>query len=164
MRPDNHTPFFATFALVFLLITLSVNHVRADDAEITTVEPLTMAQTSQEKPIVISTDEPETSKETEHWISYGTFRLTWYCPCKKCCGHWAGGRTASGTQPVEGKTIAVDRHQIPLGSKVKINGHVYTAEDTGSGINEDCIDIFVTSHKRAVKSGIQYAEVLVEEN
>jgi 3D (Asp-Asp-Asp) domain-containing protein len=58
-------------------------------------------------------------------------------------------KTATGTTPVEGRTIAVDRTVIPLHSLVrvecptfpKINGE-YTAEDVGGAIKGKKIDIY----------------------
>lgn len=58
-------------------------------------------------------------------------------------------KTASGTRPTEGRTIAVDRRLIPLGTKVRItcpsypqvNG-VYVAEDVGGAIKSMRIDIY----------------------
>ncbi|MNI17432.1 Gamma-DL-glutamyl hydrolase precursor [compost metagenome] len=58
------------------------------------------------------------------------------------------GLTASGTRPVEGRTVAVDRSVIPLGTRLKIesdfagvNG-IYLAEDVGGSIKENRIDIY----------------------
>lgn len=89
----------------------------------------------------------------------GVFRITHYCPCRKCNGKWAGGPTESGKMPHENHTIAVDKHQIPLGSEVMIDGQHYIAEDTGSGIKSNCIDIFVGSHQEALNKGVYYTDV-----
>jgi 3D (Asp-Asp-Asp) domain-containing protein len=61
--------------------------------------------------------------------SLGTFNLTAYCPCEICCGK-SDGVTASGVKATADHTIAVDTSVIPLGSKVEINGKIYTATDT----------------------------------
>ena len=93
--------------------------------------------------------------------SLGTFKLTAYCKCSKCCGKWAGGKTASGTTPTAGRTIAVDTSVIPFGTKVVINGNTYTAEDTGSAIKGNKIDVYFSSHQAALNFGRQSAEVFV---
>ena len=95
--------------------------------------------------------EPETVAETESEMEYaGTFTLTAYCNCQKCCGKWAGGPTASGLMPEAGRTIAVDPDVIPLGTRVYIDGLGYfTAEDTGSAINGNRIDVYMGSHSEA---------------
>lgn len=89
----------------------------------------------------------------------GTFRVTYYCACLDCCSG-GFGRTASGTIPVEGRTIAVDPGQIPYGTHVIINGHEYVAEDTGVGVNQ--IDVFVNSHEYALQLGLDYYDVYVK--
>ena len=89
----------------------------------------------------------------------GNYKLTFYCPCEKCNGV-AGAKTASGTTPTEGRTIAVDSSVIPLGSRVYIEGYgVFIAEDTGGAIKNSKIDVFVSSHDRAYELGVQYANI-----
>lgn len=90
--------------------------------------------------------------------SLGTFTLTFYCPCRKCSGKW-GRKTASGATCEEGRTIAVDRRVIPLGTHIIINGHEYIAEDTGVYGNR--IDVFMESHSECLRNGVQKAEVFV---
>ena len=84
----------------------------------------------------------------------GIFKLTAYCPCSICCGEYAGGPTASGVYPTAGQTIAVDPDVIPLGSWVDIYLQGYgwcrfRAEDTGSAIKGNDIDIYVPIHAAA---------------
>lgn len=90
--------------------------------------------------------------------SLGTYTLTAYCNCARCCGH-AGGKTASGTTPKAGRTIAVDPKVIPYGTAVWIRGKKYVAEDCGGGVKGKHIDIFFASHTEALKFGKQKAEV-----
>lgn len=92
-----------------------------------------------------------------NWKSLGEFKLTYYCNCEKCCGKWANGRTATGTIPEEGRTVAVDPNVIPLGSTLEIDGNIYVAEDTG--VHGRVIDVFVTEHERALQLGVKRAEV-----
>lgn len=93
-------------------------------------------------------------------VSMGKMKLTAYCACRKCCGKWANGKTASGTTPEEGRTIAVDKKVIPLGSTVIINGEEYIAEDTG--VKGNHIDIYFGSHRDALNFGVQRAEVFIK--
>lgn len=51
--------------------------------------------------------------------------------------------TSTGVIAQENHTIAVDPSVIPYGTKVRINGIVYTAEDCGSKVKGNAIDIFV---------------------
>lgn len=92
----------------------------------------------------------------------GTYKTTAYCPCRICCSGW-GRRTSTGAVPAANHTIAVDPRVIPYGSKVLINGVVYTAEDCGSGVKGKHIDIFFESHKAARQYGVRNAEAYLVE-
>ena len=86
--------------------------------------------------------------------SLGMFRLTGYCKCRICCGKWSSiNTTYIGAIPRVNHTIAVDPRVIPFGTKVMINGIVYTAEDKGGGVKGNHIDIFCGSHSAALKIG-----------
>lgn len=96
--------------------------------------------------------------------SLGMFELTAYCPCPICCGIYSNmtnPTTASGTRATQGRTIATDTSVIPFGSKVVINGKIYTAEDTGGAIKGNRIDIYFESHTEALYFGRQKAEVFL---
>lgn len=96
--------------------------------------------------------------------SLGTFKLTAYCACEKCCGIWANGITYTGTEATADRTIAVDPSVIPLGSTIYINGQPYIAEDIGGAIKGNRIDIFFPTHNEALQFGVQYAEVVIHQN
>lgn len=125
------------------------------------------AQPTETRHIVLQTEPvvEESIEETEaveELESLGEFRVTAYCNCEICCGKWSKyNKTKSGTTPKEGRTIAVYEDQIPLGTEVIINDRVYIAEDTGSAIKRDCIDIYFDSHDVAREFGVQYREVFV---
>lgn len=80
-------------------------------------------------------------------IYLGEFKLTGYCDCYECQEEWVG-TTALGVAPTTEWTIAVDPDVIPLGSIVVIDGfdNIFRAEDVGSMINSNHIDIFCSSH------------------
>ena len=94
----------------------------------------------------------------EDTVCLGTFTLTAYDACIKCCGK-TDGITSTGTHAKAGRTIAVDPRVIPYGSKVMINGHVYIAEDTGGAIKGNKIDVYLDTHEQAVNFGRRTAEV-----
>ena len=96
----------------------------------------------------------------------GEFEITAYCG-GTCCSSGTG-ITASGNVAEEGKTIGVDPDIIPLGSKVKIvfadgTEHVYRADDTGSAINGNIIDLYMESHEDALVFGRQTCKVYIRE-
>lgn len=96
--------------------------------------------------------------KTKRTTYLGNYKITAYCGCRKCSGKW-GNKTASGRRAKEGRTIAVDRRKIKLGTKIKINGHIYRAEDVGGGVKGKHIDVYFNSHKKALKFGKKYRKV-----
>ena len=105
---------------------------------------------------------PELPQEPE-LESLGTWKITAYCACKKCCGKSPDdpryGITATGTVATEGRTIAADPRVIPYGTVVYIDGHAYTVEDCGGAIKNERIDIYFDSHEATLQWGVQYWEV-----
>ena len=79
----------------------------------------------------------------------GEYRITYYCNCPICCDRWSY-TTASGATTVEGVTCAADK-SIPFGTKLLINDHIYTVQDRGGAIKGNHIDIYISSHKRALQ-------------
>lgn len=71
--------------------------------------------------------------------------------------------TSTGTVPTEGTTIAVDPSVIPYGSKVYIPelGKVFTAEDCGSAIKGNRIDIFMDSEAKCNEWGVKNITIYV---
>lgn len=108
--------------------------------------------------VPVQAAERATESVAEEWTSLGTFKLTYYCPCRRCNGKNAG-KTASGAVPTQGRTIAVDRRVIPLGTEVMIDGYVYRAEDTG--VRGQHIDIFRDSHAECLQLGVKQREVFI---
>lgn len=121
-----------------------------------------------EEYIVIQTQQ-ETEPQTE-LISLGIFTVTAYCSCEKCCGEWANKRPldengnpivygASGEQLIADYSIAVDLDLIPYGETIYINDMPYVAHDKGSAIQGKKIDIYMSSHQKALEWGRQTMEV-----
>ena len=94
------------------------------------------------------------SSDSSQGTYLGNFKLTAYCNCATCCGT-AGNATASGTMPVAGRTVAMAG--VPFGTKLLINGNVYTVEDLGTPYGH--VDIYCSSHSEALSFGLQYADV-----
>ena len=91
-------------------------------------------------------------------ISLGTYKLTAYCACMRCCGK-TDGITASGVKAVEGVTVAADTKVLPFGTKIIIDGHEYIVQDRGGAIKGNKIDIYFDSHQKALEFGVQYKEI-----
>ena len=88
---------------------------------------------------------------------YVTMEVTAYCPCERCCGK-TDGITKSGVKAVAGVTVAAD---LPLGTRVCIEGHWYTVQDIGGAIKGNRIDVYFDTHEEALEWGRKTMEVLV---
>ncbi len=100
---------------------------------------------------------PDTEKESGRGDLLGIFTTTGYCSCSKCSG--GHQLTYSGTVPTADHTISADLTQFPIGTKLWIDGTVYTVEDKGSSVKGHWIDIFYGSHEEALAHGMQSQEV-----
>lgn len=89
---------------------------------------------------------------------------TAYCPCAKCCGSNADGKTATGSNAYT-KGVAVDPAVSPLGTRFDIPGvgSWLPADDTGSAIKGHRIDVRFTNHESAKLFGTQRIKVRVWE-
>ena len=103
--------------------------------------------------------EKEPAIDTSQGKYLGRFKLTAYCTCSICCGKWAGGGTASGAPATPGRTVAMAG--VPFGTKLSINGHIYTVEDRGTAYGH--VDILMGSHSQATQFGMKYADVYLVE-
>ena len=89
------------------------------------------------------------------------FTVTHYCGCSKCCGKWSSGSEndaigAAGTKLIPFYSVAVDPSVIPFGTELHDeNGNTYIAQDTGSAIKGNRIDLFVGNHSEAIKLGVK---------
>jgi 3D (Asp-Asp-Asp) domain-containing protein len=105
-------------------------------------------------------EEPAVPTEEMQLVSLGIFKTTAYCPCKGCSEGW-GRHTSTGTVATAGRTIAVDPKIIPYGTRLLINGTIYTAEDKGGGVRGNHVDIFYDTHEEAKAHGTQNADVFL---
>ena len=90
-------------------------------------------------------------------------KVTHYCCCVKCCGK-DDGITYSGVKATPGVTVAVDTSIIPLGADVLVDYgdgviNYYRADDTGSAIKGNELDLCVSSHQEAINLGVRTATV-----
>lgn len=117
-------------------------------------------------PAIIATDSTAAPAEgiffaeripSGHWENAGWHRMTHYCPCRKCNGSNAG-RTASGAPMIPGRTVATGR-EFPFGTRLLINGTIYTVEDRG--VPNGCVDILVDSHSEANRRGVFRSDIFV---
>lgn len=127
----------------------------------------------ESSPVRVEVPEPITETAAPELIELGEFKTTAYCTCVKCCGIWSAEhpsrvgtdyvqRTKSGTIPTADRTVSVDPDVIPLGTVLIIDGHEYIAEDTGSAVKGNIIDIYFDSHELAVEYGVQMKTIYIK--
>lgn len=115
-------------------------------------------------------DSPE-PEEPASPVLLGTYRVTAYCSCEKCCGKWAQNRPngivygASGEELIAGISCA---SPLPFGTVIEIEGYgEYTVQDrTASWVVEkygnNLVDIYFDNHEAACEFGLQYLNVYLK--
>ncbi|TDF91606.1 3D domain-containing protein [Paenibacillus piri] len=114
--------------------------------------------------VALSASSPNTQDVIKSGVSFGVKQvinnatLTAYsagvASTGKSAEHPQYGLTSSGTKVMEGRTIAVDPNVIPLGWWVYIDGLGFRrAEDTGSAIKGNKIDVYFDSNDYANRFG-----------
>lgn len=97
----------------------------------------------------------DTRAETREPV--GQFKLTWYCPCRRCSGKW-GHQTSSGATCEEGVTVAAS--YFKPGTRIYIEGiGERIVQDTG--VTGRHIDIFMENHGECLDNGVKYRQVYI---
>ena len=92
----------------------------------------------------------------------GTYKITGYDICVKCCGK-TDGITASGTQATLGRTCAAGP-ELPFGTVLYIDGiGERVVEDRGNGVTEGCLDILFKNHAECYAITGWYDVYIIEE-
>lgn len=131
-----------------------VAHFPSQPARESPLPPKTTGPAPQE--VSLSPQAPSHSKKRKNPAKrLGTFTVRAYthykCPLNK---------TATGTFPRAGRTVAVDPRVIPLGSRIHIEGiGELVAEDTGAQIKGKSLDLFLPSVKECVQFGRRQRDV-----
>ena len=131
----------------------SSEDVSEDSSQEEVSEEVSNDETASEETEDASADTSDSGSSSQGTY-LGNFTLTAYCNCAQCCGT-AGNLTASGTVPTAGRTVAMAG--VPFGTKLLINGTVYTVEDLGTPYGHG--DIYCGSHSEALSFGLQSADV-----
>ncbi|MEW9702442.1 ubiquitin-like domain-containing protein [Paenibacillus sp. SI8] len=114
--------------------------------------------------VVLSASSPSVDEISKNGVKFGykqilkNVKLTAYSAGAESTGKSEGapgfGKTFTGTTVTEGRTIAVDPKVIPLGWWVYIEGVGFRrAEDTGSAVKGQTIDVYYEDQSYANKFG-----------
>lgn len=126
------------------------------------VRPAAADEPAVEEPVPVVPTTPVVHQP--RLICIGHFRVTAYCPCRRCCGRWAKyQRTASGL-PARGPLMAIDPRVLNMGDEFYVQGLGWkTAADTGSAIKGRRLDILMKSHRDAERFGVKKLKVYRKE-
>ena len=97
-------------------------------------------------------------------------RVTAYCPCRRCCGPFANGRTSTGTNAWK-RGAASDPLALPYGTEVDVPGYGTTViDDTGIAMRRSWrgsgtvhIDVRFQYHWQARRWGTRLLRVKVRD-
>lgn len=120
-------------------------------------EPLPLEKTvpARRDPLTAVTSSSQAKRKKKLVKKLGTFTVRAYT-------HYADppNKTAAGTIPQVGRTVAVDPRVIPLGSRIHVEGvGELIAEDTGAKIKGKTLDLFLPSVKQCIQFGRREREV-----
>jgi 3D (Asp-Asp-Asp) domain-containing protein len=92
--------------------------------------------------------------------SLGTYIVTAYCPCPKCCGKYGWGyRTASGHKIKKGDRLVAADRSVPFGTLLLIPGYNNNKPvpvlDRGGAIKGNRIDVYFDTHQEALNWGVR---------
>lgn len=155
-------------AMGFIFGRCSAVNSKAPDApiepdQLTAVIP-DVALEPVEPPLVEEPAEPEP-------VLLGSFRITAYCSCEKCCGEWAKNRPNGivyGAAGVELKAGVSCASPLPLGTVVEVEGlGEYIVQDRPAQwvidkYGENQIDIYFDNHEAASAFGLKQLNVYLK--
>ena len=107
----------------------------------------------------------DTLEEKGQWQTV-RMRVTGYCACRKCCGKFSDGITASNHRIRRGDVFVAADKFYSFGTEMVIPGYNHsrtvTVQDRGRVIKGNRLDLFFHSHREAEKWGVKYLDVLVK--
>lgn len=137
--------------ILFALVIVFVGAIKPSNT------PLPIVRQASAKEIVVTPD-PKIKK----------MLVTAYCPCEKCCGKYADGKTSIGRDAKKTLGVAADPKVLSYGTKLDIPGiGVLIIDDTGGAMRQSTkkgichIDIRFHDHKEALRFGRQWLDVKI---
>lgn len=97
--------------------------------------------------------------------------VTAYCPCRRCCGKYADGITATGRNAYTTRGVAVDGKLIKKGSWVTIPGvGKFLADDVGGAMRQSAkkgryhVDLRFSTHEEALQWGRKELDIFIQKD
>jgi len=138
-------------------------------ASLKAVNPMSNPTSLDDFTLISTPGTISTSGGTLRYLKKVKVEATAYCSCYSCCGPYDGTRTADGSRPREYYTIATSRF-FSFGTMVYIpyfdwapNNGVFEVEDRGGAIQNNRIDIYFSTHEKALQFGRRSFEMYILE-
>lgn len=139
----------------------AVQNVEAVSAEL---EPGVVEQAQAALRELLASDIGDGKAAIDRWVTV-RMRVTAYCPCAKCCGRFADGRTACNHRVNWGDRFVAADKVFPFGTEMIIPGYNHSKPvkvlDRGRDIKGYRLDVFYNTHYTASKWGTKYLDVKV---
>lgn len=91
-----------------------------------------------------------------------------YCSCSKCCGEYADGITASGYKIKDGDCFVAAPKKYSFGTEMIVPGYnndkVVKVLDRGGAIKYNKLDVYFSTHQKALNWGRKYLDIKVRKN
>ncbi len=136
-------------------------------ASLKAVDPLKNPTSLDDFTLISTPGTVSTSGGKLRYLRKVKIQATAYCSCYTCCGPYDGTRTADGSRPKEYYTIATSKF-FSFGTMVYIpyfdsapNHGVFEVEDRGGAIQNNRIDIYFSTHEKALRFGRRNLEMYI---
>lgn len=136
-------------------------------ASLKAVNPLSNPTSLDDFTLISTPGTVKTSGGTLRYLKKVKVEATAYCSCYSCCGPYDGTRTADGSRPKEYYTIATSKF-FSFGTMVYIpyfdsapNHGVFEVEDRGGAIQNNRIDVYFSTHEKALRFGRRQFELYI---
>ena len=104
------------------------------------------------------------AKQDSPWMVVRMW-VTGYCPCRRCCGKYSDGITASGHKIRKGDEFVAADRKYSFDTWVIVPGYNSSRPvrvlDRGTAIRGNRLDVFFNSHREACEWGIRYLSIKV---
>ena len=148
------------------LLTLRMAEAELTEALDLPVGPLPSQVPGHNDVVSAPADPPPQAMPQRRYVVYRML-VTAYCPCRRCCGRFSDGKTASGKSIYTNdcQFVAADTGVVPFGTELSIPGYAdgqpVPVEDRGGAIKGHRLDVFFLSHHQARQWGSQWLDVKV---
>jgi len=152
-------------AIITPIVSRVVGAVLAQADGRLTLLSATTTEADSVNPSALNQSEIEVGHEPSGEWQTVRMRVTAYCACRRCCGKFADGITASGHKIRRGDAFSAADKRYSFGTEMVVagynNGKPIKVLDRGGAIRGNRLDVFFNSHRKAMQWGVKYIDVKV---